>query len=508
MKKTLALFLVLMSILALPAIAESEYEKPIEITWMIPTQQSISLGESIPTKTLLEKFNVQVNWIELSPNDQHPEKLSLLLAARELPDIITWVNKSDAAAYGEEGAYLEITPYLESYFPNLSSVLERESASHYAAYTLDDKLWFIPGWTRTSSPNWGWSVDKEAFESVGYPLENLQSFEDYKAALKALKEEYPDSYPLSHRGGEVPFANFLSSFIIPFTEGKAGYGMIAFDYELGEWKVAASVDGYKESLMYVSGLYEEGLLDPEFLTLTMDDLVLRFNDDKVFATVDYVGGLSGVGDFQGQIDNVLYPIEWPSPVEDVESIMGSKAIALTERGTVLPAALADEPEKLERICTMLDFMYSEEWYDIFYNNPELVDSEGDGTKYIEDYYAGRDNLRDLYLPWAIFASFQDDPLREDVEPGTPWADFCIAWGNEFADRLAESVIMPFDTETQMEVNDLSNAVLDYWNANVMQFVVGQTDFEQWDAFIDNLMRVGGADLEKIYNETYQELYGE
>ena len=282
---------------------------------------------------------------------------------------------------------------------------------------------------------------------------------------------------------------------------------MSFDYDLGEWKISASVDGYKEAMMYVHDLYAEGLLDPEFLTMTMDDEVLKFNNNTQFATVDYVGGLSGVGNFQEQIGNVLYPMEYPSPVEGEPSIMGTKYVALDGRGTVLPASLVEDTEKFERVCAMIDFLYSDEWYDIFYNNPDLIDSEGDGQKYIDNYYALVDNLRDIYLPWSFYACFQQDLVRIDVQPGTPWADFTIAWSGEYADRLVDPVLMPFDTETQSEVNDLSNAVFDHWNANVMQFVVGQTDFSEWDAFVENLMRVGGTELEEIYNTVYQELYG-
>lgn len=508
MKKILTILMALTLALSLsvPAYAESDYDTPIEITWMIPTQQSISLGESVPTQILLEKFNIQVNWIELNPVDQHPEKLNLLLASQQLPDVVSWVDKDFAARYGDEGAFLEITPYLASNFPNLSVVVNEESSAYYSAYTLDDQLWYIPIWERTSGPNWGWSINKEAFEEVGYPVESLNTFADYKAALEALKAAYPDSYPLAARASEYDISNFLSSFIIPFTKGMANYSVMGFDYEQKTWSVAANISGYKEALMYINELYTEGLLDPEFLTCDMNTLILMLANDQAFATVDYVGGLSGVGDVQSQVNDVLYPIEWPSPSVDEESIMGTKAIALGSTGTVLSANIMDDPEKFERVCAMLDYMYSDEWYDILYNNSDILTD--DGTTYVEGYYVDSDNLRDLYIPWALYACFQDDPLRVDVEPGTAWSDFSIKWGNEWTDRLVDNIIMPFDTDTQTEINDLTNSVQDYWSANVMQFVIGRTDFSEWDTFVEGLMNAGGTQLEQIYNDFYQELYGD
>lgn len=505
MKKKISWLLILLLTFSLVSFAEDDYSEPIEITWMIPTQQSISLGESIPVKKLLEKFNITVNWIELNPVDQHPEKLNLLLASRQLPDIISWVDKDYAARYGAEGAFLEITPYLKDYFPNIAGVLEREASSYYVSYTLDDKLWYIPTWTRTAPPNWGWSINQEAFAEVGYPIEKLKSFDDFKAALVLLKKAYPDSFPLVSRTAEFGISNFLSSFVIPFTRGMTGYGIIGFDYDSKEWKINARIDGYKEALMYIHGLYQEGLLDPEFITCDMNTLITLFAEKKGFATADFVGGLSGVGDVQNQVNNVLYPIEWPSPVQGVESIMGSKAIPIASRGTVLPAEIVNDEAKFARVSAMLDFMYSDEWYDLFYNNPDVL--EGEGPAYVKAYYERKDNLRDLYFPWGIFANFQDDPLREDVEPGTPWADFCIRWGNEYASRLTENVIMPFDSDTQSEINDITNTVTDYWNANVMQFVIGRTSFDDWDAFVAGMMDAGGTELESIYNASYNEFYG-
>lgn len=507
MKKTLALLLILVLTLSLsaPVFAESDYDQPIEITWMIPTQQSMSLGESIPTQILLEKFNIQVNWIELNPIDQHPEKLNLLLASQQLPDVISWVNKDYAARYGDEGAFVDLTPYLVEKFPNLNQIINADPTNYFAAFTLNDQLWYIPTWGRTSGPNWGYSINKDAFEAAGYPLDSLKTFADYKAALEALKAEYPDSYPLSARAAQYDISNFLSSFIIPFTMGKAGYAMMGFDYDLGTWSVAAAISGYKEALMYINELYAEGLLDPEFLTCDMDTLIMKLANNQAFATVDYVGGLSGVGDVQSQVNNVLYPIEWPSPTTGEASIMGSKAIPLAGRGTVLAASVMQDQAKFDRICAMLDYLYSDEWYDAFYNNPAILD--GSGPAYIADYYARRDNLRDLYFPWALYANFQNDPLRVDVQPGTPWADFSIKLGTEWTDRLVKNIVMPFGTETQTQVNDLTTAVHDYWAANVMQFVIGRTDFSEWDAFVDGLRSVGGAELEQIYNDFYQELYG-
>lgn len=506
MKKTFALLLVLVFSLALLPAFASEYADPIEITWMIPTQQSISLGESVPTKKLLEKFNLTVNWIELAPNDQHPEKLGLLLAAQELPDIVTWVSHSDAVQYGEEGAYLEITPYLDSHFPNLKAVLEKESASHYAVYSLDEKLWYVPGWSRSVSPNWGYSINKAAFEEVGYTIDDIKTFADFKAALAALKEAHPESFPLTFRGAEVPYSELLNSFLIPFTRNKGTSGVMGFDYDTKEYKLSAAMEGYKEAFMYLHELYAEGLLHPEFLTLSMDDLTMQIAEGGAFAVTDYVGGLSGVASFQEQVGNCLYPIVWPSP-DDKPVVMGSKPIALIARGTVFPSTIVEDEEKFARVAAMIDYMYSDEFYDLFYNNPDVIDPEGDGQKYVDAYYKREDNLRDLYFPWSMEASFQDDTVRYDVEPGTPWADFVVAYSNEYVNDLTEPVILPMDTETQAEVNEIADEVRDYWNNNILQFVVGQSDFEDWDAFVAEMYRLGGTELEGIYNSVYQEIYG-
>lgn len=511
MKRTLSLVLALMLCLsccaALPGLAEAQDAAldPVEITWMIPTQQSISLGDSIPVKTLLEKFNVQVNWIELPPTDQHPEKMNLLIAARQIPEILSWVNADVAAQYGNDGAFLELTPYLASHFPALSKVIAENEASRYAAFTSDEKLWFVPTWERTAPPNWGFSVVKSQFEGIGF--EDGGTFEDYYQALVKLKEQNPESTPLLAREKEYGVANFLGSFIIPFTHGKAGtWTPVGFDYDAKAWKLSVSIDGYREAVEFARKLYAEGLLHPEYMTTDMNTLVSQFAQGQGYATVDYVGGLSGVGDVQSQIGdaNELVPIQWPSP-DGEPSIMGSKAVAFDARGTVFPATLAEDPEKLSRVLGMIDFLYTDEWYDIFYNNPDILAE--DGVSYIDDYYARRDNLRDLYFPWAMFATFQNDPLRVDVQPGTPWADFCIKWSGEWQDRLTDPVIMPFDTDTQTQVNELSTEVMDYWTANIEQFVIGRSDMAEWDGFVQELMNRGGAELEEIYNRVYQEFYG-
>jgi putative aldouronate transport system substrate-binding protein len=486
---------------------EDAYTEHLVLQWMIPTQQNKPVNESKIVQEIIKRFNVEFEYIELPPMDQHPEKMKFLIASQDIPDIMTWVTKDDANTYGPQGAFLELTPYLETKLPNVKRLLDADPGGRYNAYTTEGKLWRIPDYNEVSLPIFDLSYIKAEFDAVG--ATKLDTWDDYYNALKLLKEKYPDSYPLSGRGREIGLPNVKSLFIISFTENKAHSYMCelpGFDYDKKEFIPSPAIDGFKDAIQYLSKLYDEGLLDPEYMTLDMGSLITRLKEKKAFSIMDFIGGLSGINDVQGQIDNGLYPLELPG-VPGKNRVLGSQPIKIGDRGTIISAELANDKTKLDRVFAILDWLYSDEAYNLIYWHPDVT-VEKDGQKfYIQEMYDKVGEYMDVYLPWSISASFRVN--HETItQPGTPYADYKIKVFMDEANssRWTPSVIVPFTAEQSERINKLSTGVADFYNANIDQFIVGQKSFAEWDTFVAELRAKGADEIAQIYNEAYNEYF--
>ena len=80
-----------------------------------------------------------------------------------------------------------------------------------------------------------------------------------------MKEAYPDSYPYASKTKEHIFRDWAFGWGI----GGANYPTY-YDETAKVWKYATIQPEHKEMLDFMKKLYNEGLLDPEFMTDTDD----------------------------------------------------------------------------------------------------------------------------------------------------------------------------------------------------------------------------------------------
>jgi putative aldouronate transport system substrate-binding protein len=106
--------------------------------------------------------------------------------------------------------------------------------------------------------------------------------------LKKLKELYPSSTPFTVKSKTGLFTRLAESWGIGATNFSAYY-----DEEAKQWKHMVNDPKFKEILDYVKKLYDEKLLDQEFLTITEAAWTAKMTQpDKAFVTNDWIGRMS------------------------------------------------------------------------------------------------------------------------------------------------------------------------------------------------------------------------
>lgn len=495
---------------ATQAPAPAKAAEPLKITWMIPNQQNLAVGASVPITDIQTKFNVQFEFIEADPRtDAYNQKKKLTIASQDLPDMMSWVTKDEANQYGPEGAFLDLTPLLATKLPTVKKLMDADPNGKWNAFAADGKLWRVPQIMAAAHPIYDFSYIKKEFDAVG--ATELNTWDQVYDALTKLKAKYPDSYPFTFRGKDIGGWGLRALFEMSFTEGRSGAGAIgltdgsAFQPDTKQYIFGATAPGYKEAIQFLNKMYTDGLLDPEYLTLTIDQITQRLKDKKAFMICDYVGGLSGHDPVQSQIDNALYPLR--IPVNDgKKQIIGFKGAMVTTNGTVVNAKLSGA--KLDTVLAILDYLYTPEFYDLLYWNPD-ISATVDGKKvYTNEAMYKRDyTVMDLYLPWAIEANFLSN-YETTTKPGTIYGDYFLNWlaAPENADKYIEVPTIPFDTAQTKRLAELTTAINDAFNSQIDQFIMGKKSFNDWDAFIADLKAKGADELVKIYNDSYQKYF--
>ena len=484
-------------------VSDDPFAQHMTFSWILPTQQPVTVAESAIMQKVMEDFNVDFDFTELPPTDQHPEKVKLLIASQQIPDIISWINRLDAEQYGAEGAFHELTQFADK-LPNYFARIADDPGGRYNAYTTDGKMYRLTDYAMKSVPIFDFSYSKEAVESVYSG--SLATFDDLYSMLKAMKEAYPDSYPFGFRGSEVPLANMKSLFMLAFTEGKANYYSAeypGFDYDAKKYIISTEAPGFREGIEYLARLYDEGLIDPEYMTLDMDNMLLRIKEDKMFLICDYVGGLTGVASLNEQTDYKLYPLQTPQ-ASGKRQMLGTAGAKIGGNGTVVNANI--KGDRLDRVFAILDWMYTDEFYDYLYWHPEVTLEYG--KLYVDAIYDRTpEEIYHTYMPWVMFATFLVD-YETVTKPGTPYADYKVNILTNPANSgmYAPSISMPFTTEQSETMSKLSADVADYYNSNIEMFMLGQKPFAEWDDFVQQMKDKGAQQICDIHNDVYSEYY--
>ena len=477
---------------------EDLFAEKIVFKWMLSTQNSNPFAETKLYQIMTEKFNIDFEFTELTPN-QHIEQVNLKLASRQLPDIITFVDAAVANQYGPEGAFINLDSYLDR-MPNLAEQLRISEPFKYYAYTLQNELWFAPSFYSEPIPIFDFSYNKAAFAEVG--VTDLSTWDNIYNGLKLIKEKNPQSYQVGFRGGQNGFFSY-NLLIASFSEGKCNNSMIGFDYDTDQFVFAPAYSGFKDAIAFFAKLYTEGLIDPEYTYMDQGILVRKVRDGNVVLMADFIGGWTGYPSIMKDVNEVLSPL--PIPIAPGKrQTLGPQPSTLGNRGTTLSAELEANPAKLDRALRWLDWMYSQEEFDSYWHHPDVCDMVDGKPVYHDIIYdtddPDRGNVMNIYFPWSMLC-FRDKPDGL-ARPGSEYDYYVIDVLKGKPELYSVSPVVPFNVDQQEAINRLLSAIEDRFNSEIYDFMEGKRPMSEYDDFTDRLNAAGGTELIKIYNDQY------
>lgn len=466
-----------------------------------------------------KKVEIKYNYI---PSSEYDEKVKLMIASDDLTDFFVAPLFYDTTEMAEQGQLLELGQY-KDLMPNYMNYISKVKNGMKRVTDADGKMFTFK---ETSTPRFpedrGMLIQNtSAYRYDVFKANNIkipETLDEFYGAAKKLKELYPDKYPVATKWNSLRSlfsANHIRDEI--FWDGeKYVYGVLD--------------EGYKDALQFANKLYSEKLLDPEY-TIDTDDTLKRkaLNGDNLmwltqwFTTpAEYTRTVDDGKIFAVSLypDNPKYGKAWQEVVNGNTPDLGWAVYGVSSK--------VKNPEELIKF---IDYQYSDEmiqlitWgiegttYTIGEDGvPTFVDSlktakdpwlEGDkyGMRASRNYNPGLQMVSDARAfvdfaatDYTIFNGKYEEVPIEKAEFLTslpmPENDYVPSW-------LSEPSIQLTGSESQ-RVSEIINPIKTFVTEEQAKFVAGKNSFDNWQAFIDKVKKMGNIDEAlKIYNDAAQ-----
>lgn len=507
--------------------AEPAASGPIPIKIFTNQGSSYDLATNSFTQYAEEKFNIKIEW-DLTTTDpgSAKEKLQLSLASGDYPDLyllsdyVEPISRNDLLNYGEQGVFLPLNDLIDEHGPNIKAALEKHPYFKAATYAPDGKIYGIGHFAECYHCNFiqkTW-INTTWLEKLG--LEMPATTEEFRAVLEAFKTQDPNGNGLAD---EIPMTagvgqgNPITMLMNAYIYDDLNTHLIMKD---GKVDINANKPEWKEGLIYIQGLVEDGLLDPGAFTQNWEAVQKIGNADPQILGVGGLFPWYVAENYQNDYWAVP-PLKGPNGVQYAAygpSIANGAHFVLTNKAS---------PEAQVAAIKLLDYFFTLEGF----LRAGWGEEGKDWRKPGPDDVALNDQLE------PVFASIA---LGADEEPhNTQWEKVAIYyWPMEwfqgwvsakdvrspegFERKLQEATylyephmpeeVFPYwaiwiDPDLSDETAMLKQNITDYINQNALQFVTGAKDIDkEWDAYVAGLDQMGLVRYLEIMQQSYDQTY--
>ncbi|MBP1963049.1 extracellular solute-binding protein [Paenibacillus aceris] len=476
--------------------------KPIEVTWFLSSANTYTGDEEI-FKTIQKYTNIKIKPTVVARAD-YTQKLNTLIASGSLPDLIT-LTSDNADRYGPQGAFLDLTPYmkagkLDAYkamldkYPPATKLTRSPDGKYYGASRMYD----VPA--RADEVMLG-RTDIFAKNNLSTKFE---SFDDLYKTLVQLKKLYPDSYPYFVRWGashllsnQAYYRGSSNTFYLDDTKHKYEYG--------------PESQAYKDTLVYLNKLYSEGLLNPNFATITDDEWNELLATNKGFVTFDY----PQVGDeiVQQMGSKIPQGFEFTAMLQPAynNNRMGTGVIS-GYFGSY--KVISNQSKYKDELVNFLNWMYSPQGINAMQFGIEgesYHKTSNDVVKFLKDFQTPatpNGTIKGSGLnEQNLFSVVNQEAINTYELNGAAMKKSVSFLQENKAFGKATFDAKFSDAKAKKEYNDLKTAIDTYVEEASVNVIIGKQSIDTWDSKVIPQVKKLGSDralelLNKAYDETF------
>ncbi|MFD1955344.1 extracellular solute-binding protein [Paenibacillus thailandensis] len=228
------------------------------------------------------------------PRSEDVQKLNVMMASGEVPDIIFTYDENLVYNYAQQGGLQELDQLLEEHGANLTAFLGEETLAYGV---FEGKQYAIPA-KRVNVGKYATFIRQDWLDKLGLPAP--QTTEEVYETLKAFKENNPGGVD-----SVIPFGFSLtpSSYepvVWGLSEQISEEQRVTETHQLGSRDYPTLLPGHKDAVRFLNKLYHEGLMSLDF---ALDKDEKKLNQDIQTGKVGMFGadGLEPLQEVYGNL---------------------------------------------------------------------------------------------------------------------------------------------------------------------------------------------------------------
>lgn len=491
-------------------------EETVELTIATSDDPVASLANNLPIWQEIERrTNVKINW-DVTDAAQYTEVMKLRIGAggQALPDIMLMPNQVNLAELGGQGRILALEDHLAVNGSAIMNIYERNPMAQTLT-SADGHIYSINTIQEGVFAAYGFIIRQDWLDRLG--LKAPETVDEWVTVLKAFRDE--DANGNGDPTDEIPFTAGGHAWYTTFWANGWGLNLFLSDGwsadENGKVQYDFVDDRAKEFYVWMNEFYEEGLLDPEFLTIgdenKMFEKIARNNVGAFTAYPSQIDMLETALKANGAEDAELVALAPPKgPYAQQVEVLNNVA----EAGYVISA----DCEHPEVAVAFLNYLYDGEGCDLLeygiegetyvknndgtYSFTELVTNNPDGlsaTEVLQSYgcFYGAPYFKDGKYEEASLFNFGEETRANIIEVNDktkPLAKMCM-------------VVAPAtEEETEIIAGKQGDLATYIWEMTG-KFIVGRADPEtEWEDFVSGVKSLGMEDILSVKQAQYDRLH--
>ena len=452
-----------------------------------------------------ERLNIIFDITAIPGGGDYNQKKRTLIATDDVPDILK-VHRNDLVEFGDTGVFLALNEMIDTKVPNYKRILEQNErvqktaidGVHYA-FATTKRFEFHRGIISV--------IRTDVVKDLG--LELPQTFDDLHDVLSAIKEAHPDSHVWTNRGGG---RNLVRNTSYAFGTGPDIY----FDPDIdgGRWAYGPIQEQYRNLLAYLHRAYQDGILDPDFATLTTAQWREKQGSEKSFFFYDNPT-------YGKRANDAIVPVNpdaWWAPTAVLTNSLGQRRSLFYEEEVWSQMwAVGQKTEEEDAIARFFNFAYTDEFAEM-----KAFGIEGEHWVRDGDDYRFTDEMRATYT--SETGAYLIDKFMNEVGTGAygafspyidmrlyrmNWPEYQIGWylAMEATGHWDDpKVVAPFASDEREEITNLTASLNTQVHAAIDKVILGDMSLEEWDDLVQKI-RPDALRLEEIHNaaeERYQQ----
>ena len=490
-------------------------DEPVTVTmWMGVNPNVLKITEDIGNDCVLwnelaTRTGVHLDFTVVNP-DTESEKFNLMVASDDLSDIISnatslYTNGGEAAIADE--VLIDTLPYLtEELTPQICKLMEAYPDAIPDALTDSGWLAGMPqlSMQTETTQSFGPLIRKDWLDDLG--LDIPETYDELHDVLKAFKDE---------KGADAALAlNYAATGINNgLVQGYGINGLVADAamsepyYQVDDQLLYGPIQPeFKEYLTMVHDWYAEGLIWQDFMSYPdfqnpPTDIILADRCGVFYGEVTFIATLKNASS-DPNFDLVALPDFVKNPGDTIPFKEERSYAAST------PWSISSQCECPELLMQWCNYMYTDEGALLCNYGIEGESFEFDEnnvpvfTDLVLNNPDGMSTTVALFMYCLDRGPFYRDETREQSGYTQAQKEASGIWTSNLSVGRGIGTTM-LNSEESDQVNQFYGDIKTYIEQSVLEFVIGNRDLSEFDAYVEHIKGMGIDEVTACYQDAYQ-----